>query len=159
LKVPTEAIIQMSNFVGFILEEAAYRKIEKIVLLGHVGKLIKVAGGIFHTHTHVADARMEILLAHAALAGVPIEKLRELAEIPTTEGAAKELLAAGWDSLLFDLAQRASLKAMEHVQGQVQIGTVFTLLDGQIIAWDHQAEQIIKDFWYKPKELIKFLKN
>jgi cobalt-precorrin-5B (C1)-methyltransferase len=159
LKTPTEAIIQMGNFVGFLLEEAAYRKIKKIILLGHVGKLIKVAGGIFHTHTHVADARMEILLAHAALAGVPIEKLREIAEIPTTEGAAKELLAVGWNSLLFDLAHRASQRAMEHVQGQVQIGTVFTLLDGKIIAWDEQAELTIQEFWHRPRELSEFSGN
>ena len=157
LKVPTEAIIQMSNFVGFLLEEAAYRKIEKVVLFGHIGKLIKVAGGIFHTHTHVADARAEILLAHAALSGVSVEKLKELAEIPTTEGAARDLLAGGWETLLFDLAHRASLRAMEHVQGRIQIGTVFTLLNGEMIAWDDHAERIIKESWHRPQKMARFL--
>lgn len=151
LKVPEEAIIQMSNFVGFLLEEAAFRKIEKVVLFGHIGKLIKVAGGIFHTHTHVADARMEILLTHAALAGVPLKRLKELAEFPTTEGAAKELVAEGWEGLLFELAHRASLRAMDHVHGQIQIGTVFTLLNGEMVAWDEQAEKIIKEAWQWPK--------
>lgn len=158
LLVPAEAIVQMSNFVGFLLEEAAFRKIEKVVLFGHIGKLIKVAGGIFHTHTHVADARMEILLAHSALAGVPVERLKELAEFPTMEGAAKELLAEGWDAVLFELAQRASLRAMEHVHGQMQIGTVYTLLNGEMIAWDEQAEKIIKEFWHWPKGLRRVYK-
>lgn len=151
LRVPAEAIVQMSNFVGFLLEEAAFRKIEKVVLFGHIGKLIKVAGGIFHTHTHVADARMEILLAHAALAGVPIQHLKELAEFPTTEGAATELIAEGREGLLVELAHRASLRAMEHVHGQIQIGTVFTLLNGEMVAWDEQAEKIIKEAWHWPK--------
>ncbi len=151
LGVPAEAIIQMSNFVGFLLEEAAFRKIEKVILFGHIGKLIKVAGGIFHTHTHVADARMEILLAHAALAGVPVQRLKELAEFPTTEGAATELIAEGWEGLLFELAHRASLRAMDHVHGQIQIGTVFTLLNGEMVAWDDQAEKIIKEAWHWPK--------
>lgn len=155
LLVPAEAIVQMSNFVGFLLEEAAFRKIEKVILFGHIGKLIKVAGGIFHTHTHVADARMEILLAHAALGGVPVERLKELAELPTTEGAAKELLAEGWEALLFELAHRASLRAMDHVHGQIQIGTVFTLLNGEMVAWDEQAEKTIKEFWNWPKGLKK----
>lgn len=156
LKVPSEAIVQMSNFVGFLLEEAAFRKIEKVVLFGHIGKLIKVSGGIFHTHTHVADARMEILLAHAALAGIPVERLKELAEFPTTEGATKELLAEGWNALFFKLAQRASLRAMEHVHGQIQIGTVFTLINGEMIAWDEQAENTIKKFWNWPEGLKSF---
>lgn len=156
LLVPAEAIVQMSNFVGFLLEEAAFRKIEKVILFGHIGKLIKVAGGIFHTHTHVADARMEILLAHAALAGVPVERLKELAEFPTTEGAAKELLAEGCEALLFELAHRASLRAMDHVHGQIQIGTVFTLLNGEMVAWDEQAEKTIKEFWNWPEGLKNF---
>ncbi|MGI1658798.1 MAG: cobalt-precorrin-5B (C(1))-methyltransferase CbiD [Desulfitobacterium sp.] len=151
LRVPEEAIIQMSNFVGFLLEEAAYRKFEKVVLLGHIGKLIKVAGGIFHTHTHVADARMEILVAHAALAGVPQELLQKLAEFPTVEGAAEEVLAQGWEDLLFHLTQRASERAQEHVRGDLQVGTAFTLLNGEIIAWDARAHDIIKEFWYWPE--------
>jgi cobalt-precorrin-5B (C1)-methyltransferase len=151
LRVPAEGIVQMSNFVGFLLEEAAFRKIEKVVLFGHIGKLIKVAGGIFHTHTHVADARMEILLAHAALAGVPVPRLKELAEFPMTEGAATELIAQGWQGVLFELAHRASLRAMEHVHEKMQIGTVFTLLDGEMVAWDEQAEKIIKEAWHWPK--------
>lgn len=151
LQVPEEAIIQMSNFVGFLLEEAAHRKIEKVVLLGHIGKLIKVAGGIFHTHTHVADARMEILVAHAALAGVPQEALQRLAEYPTVEGAAEEIRAKGWGNLFFDLAQRASARAQDHVQGELQVGSVFTLLSGEIIAWDDQAKDIVKEFWLWPQ--------
>lgn len=151
LQAPEEAVVQMSNFVGFLLEEAAVRKIRKVLLLGHIGKLIKVAAGIFHTHTHVADARMEILIAHAALAGVPVSRLQELAQFPTTEGAAGELIAEGQSRVLFDLAQRASARAMDHVHGQVEIGTVFTLISGEMIAWDEQAEKMIKEFWHWPE--------
>lgn len=151
LSIPAEAIVQMSNFVGFMLEEAAYRKIKHVVLFGHIGKMIKLAGGIFHTHTHVADARMEILIAHAAMAGIPVETLRELAEFPTTEGAAKELQSLGCISFLSDLAERASQRAMDHVHGKMEIGMVFTLLDGEMIAWDKRAERIIKEFWNWPK--------
>ncbi|WP_174270141.1 cobalt-precorrin-5B (C(1))-methyltransferase CbiD [Desulfitobacterium dehalogenans] len=151
LKVPEEAIIQMANFVGFLLEEAAYRKIEKVLLFGHIGKLIKVAGGIFHTHTHVADARMEILVAHAALNGIDRNFLQTIAEYPTVEGAAEEIRTKGWGNLLFKLAERASCRAQEHVHGEVQVGTAFTLLNGEIIAWDDQAKEICKEFWHWPQ--------
>ena len=51
------AIIQTSNFIGFMLEAAAERGIKKIILCGHIGKLIKVAAGIFHTHNRIADSK------------------------------------------------------------------------------------------------------
>lgn len=151
LEVPEDAIVQMSNFVGFLLEEAAYRQFKKVLIYGHVGKLIKVAGGIFHTHTHVADARMEILLAHGALAGISLDLLRELAELPTIEGMAYELKEKGWEKIFFHLAQRASERAMAHVKGEMEIGTVFTLINGDILAWDENAVKICQEFWTWPK--------
>jgi cobalamin biosynthesis protein CbiD len=141
--VPTEAVIQMSNFVGFLLEEAAYRKIERVLLLGHIGKLIKVSAGIFHTHNRVADARNEVLLAHAALAGINLETLTHLAEFPTTEGATLELLNLGEQKLLHHLAHLASERAQNFTFGSLSVGTIMTLLNGQPIGWDSKAQEIV----------------
>lgn len=143
-KIPAEAVIQMSNFVGFLLEEAAYRGIEQVILLGHVGKLIKVAGGIFHTHNRVADARMEILLAHAALAGVNLGTLAMLAELPTTEGAALELLRLGEQDLFHHLARLASVRAQAFTYGRLSVGTIMTLLNGQPAGWDLEARNMME---------------
>ena len=144
-KIPAEAVIQMSNFVGFLLEEAAYRGIEKVILLGHIGKLIKVSGGIFHTHNRVADARMEILVAHAALAGIKVDTLARLAEFPTTEGAAAELLLLGEQDLFHHLAHLASERAQAFVFGRLVVGSVMTLLNGQPIGWDPEAQKIVEE--------------
>jgi cobalt-precorrin-5B (C1)-methyltransferase len=143
LKAPQEAIIQMSNFVGYLLEEAAERNLEHILLLGHVGKLIKVAGGIFHTHNRVADARMEILVAHGVLNGIAPETLQELAAFPTIEGAARELLEMGEQAILHKLAECASQRAREFMHQQLKVGTILTLMNGQFIGWDNQAREFI----------------
>ncbi|HWQ41673.1 MAG TPA: cobalt-precorrin-5B (C(1))-methyltransferase CbiD [Desulfosporosinus sp.] len=142
--IPAEAVIQMSNFVGFLLEEAAYRGIEQVILLGHVGKLIKISGGIFHTHNRVADARMEILMAHAALAGVKLDTLKLLAEFPTTEGAASELLLLGEQKLFHHLAHLASVRAQAFTYGRLSVGTIMTLLNGQPVGWDPEALKIME---------------
>ncbi|SPF39560.1 cobalt-precorrin-5B (C1)-methyltransferase [Candidatus Desulfosporosinus infrequens] len=144
-KVPSEAVIQMSNFVGYLLEEAAYRGIEQVILLGHIGKLIKVAGGIFHTHNRVADARMEILVAHAALSGIKVDTLARLAELPTTEGGASELLLLGEQRLLHHLASLASARAQAFTCGQLTVGTVMTLLNGHPVGWDSEARKIAEE--------------
>ena len=57
------AIIQTSNFIGFMLEAAADKNVARVILCGHLGKLAKIAAGVFHTHNRVADARLETLAA------------------------------------------------------------------------------------------------
>lgn len=85
LNVSKEQIIQTGNFVGFMFEEAEKRGITKFTYFGHMGKLIKVAGGIFDTKHAVADGRREIMVAHAALCGVDGKHLQLLFDSKTTD--------------------------------------------------------------------------
>jgi cobalamin biosynthesis protein CbiD len=85
LKVTKEQIVQTGNFVGFMFEEAEKRGITKFTFFGHMGKLIKVAGGIFDTKHAVADGRREIMVAHAALCGADKEHLQRLFDSKTTD--------------------------------------------------------------------------
>ena len=59
--------------------------------MSHIGKLIKVAGGIMNTHSRAADCRMEIMAAHALLAGADAAQARKILSCVTTD-AALELL-------------------------------------------------------------------
>ena len=68
----------MSNYVGFMLEQAAELGYKKIVLAGAVGKLMKLAAGIMNTHSHIADGRNEIICTHAALLGATKDIIQEL---------------------------------------------------------------------------------
>ena len=85
LNVTKEQIIQTGNFVGFMFEEAEKRGITKFTYFGHIGKLIKVAGGIFDTKHAVADGRREIMVTHAALCGADRESLQRLFDSKTTD--------------------------------------------------------------------------
>ena len=85
LDVTKEQIVQTGNFAGFMFEEAEKRGITKFTYFGHMGKLIKVAGGIFDTKHAVADGRREIMVSHAALCGVDTANLRRLFDSKTTD--------------------------------------------------------------------------
>jgi cobalt-precorrin-5B (C1)-methyltransferase len=85
LDVSKEQIVQTGNFAGFMFEEAEKRGITKFTYFGHIGKLIKVAGGIFDTKHAVADGRREIMVAHAALCGVERQGLQKLFDSKTTD--------------------------------------------------------------------------
>lgn len=85
LNVSKEQIIQTGNFVGFMFEEAEKRGLTKFTYFGHMGKLIKVAGGIFDTKHAVADGRREVMVTHAALCGADRQSLQKLYDSKTTD--------------------------------------------------------------------------
>ncbi|MBZ7488079.1 hypothetical protein FMJ35_17265, partial [Klebsiella michiganensis] len=88
----------------------------QIVLIGHPGKLIKVAAGIFHTHSHIADARMETLVAHLALLGAPLALLQLVSECDTTEAAMEHIDAYGFQHIYHHLAERICLRVMQMLR-------------------------------------------
>ena len=85
LDITKEQIVQTGNYAGFMFEEAEKRGITKFTYFGHIGKLIKIAGGVFNTKHAVADARREIMVAHAAICGVDLEHLHKLFNSKTTD--------------------------------------------------------------------------
>jgi cobalt-precorrin-5B (C1)-methyltransferase len=85
LNVDDDQLIQMGNFVGYMLSEAEKENVKKITLLGHAGKLIKISAGIFNTKHSVADGRREIIAVHSALAGADKGVVKEIFESNTTE--------------------------------------------------------------------------
>ena len=85
LDITKEQVVQTGNYVGFMFEEAKKRGIDKFTFFGHIGKLIKVAGGIFNTKHAVADGRREIMITHAAICGAERSILERLYTSATTD--------------------------------------------------------------------------
>jgi cobalt-precorrin-5B (C1)-methyltransferase len=65
LGVDPDSLISVGNWLGPLLVEAGLVGARSVTLLGYHGKLIKLAGGIFNTSSHIADAKTEILAAIA----------------------------------------------------------------------------------------------
>jgi len=80
-------IIKVGNWIGPLLVDAAIKKVKTVILFGYHGKLIKLAGGIFHTHNHLADARIEILVYLAVQEKLPPEIIVELSQLDNLENA------------------------------------------------------------------------
>ena len=91
LGLPVSAVVPCSNYVGESLDLAVAAGFERILLVGNLGKLIKVAAGIMNTHSRISDARWEIMAAHAGLQGADASMLRQIRECTTTD-AMLELL-------------------------------------------------------------------
>ncbi|MGL4652799.1 cobalt-precorrin-5B (C(1))-methyltransferase CbiD [Cetobacterium sp.] len=85
--IDIEQSVVTSNFIGFMIDSAVKLGFKKIMLIGHIGKAIKVAGGIFNTHSRVADARLEIIAANAVSIDEPRENILKVLESNTAEEA------------------------------------------------------------------------
>jgi cobalt-precorrin-5B (C1)-methyltransferase len=82
-----ESAVRCSNYIGEALDCACELGFEEFLLVGNLGKLVKLAGGIMNTHSREADARMEILAANAALAGASAETVRRIMGCISTDDA------------------------------------------------------------------------
>ena len=116
-----------SNYLGEAIDHAVGCGFSSFLLVGHLGKLAKVAGGAMNTHSRVADGRRETLAAHTALCGGSRETVARVFDCPTTDAALAVLEADGLlrpvlDSLLAALDRNLRARA-----GEMEIGAlVFT---------------------------------
>ncbi len=83
--------VECSNFIGDFLDMAVEMGAEGVLLVGNLGKLVKLAGGIMNTHSRNADARMEILASNAVMAGADTESAKRIMGCVSTDDALEVL--------------------------------------------------------------------
>ena len=136
-----EQIIRMSNFVGFMLAELEELEVDEIIMVGHLGKIVKVAGGIFNTHSKVADGRREIIAAHAALAGAEQKVIADIFEINTAEEAAEYLLTHNLEIVLKNISEAVVTKVRAKLENKIKCKAVIFTLNQGIVALSKEAEE------------------
>ena len=116
LKYP---IVKVGNWIGPLLVHAAAKNVKRILLIGYHGKLIKLAGGIFHTHHHLADARIEILVFLAFKANISIKLIHQILKSNTIEDALISLEKEDIEitkKLWFLIANTVELRSHEYIK-------------------------------------------
>lgn len=111
-----------SNYIGYSLDYAVSQGFKSILLVGHIGKFIKLAGGIMDTHSKTADCRTELIAVHAAACGTPKIIIEKLLEAATTESCL-DLLDAAVPQLTSQIINRILLRIQSYLDNRVSIGT------------------------------------
>jgi cobalt-precorrin-5B (C1)-methyltransferase len=125
---PAVPAAQMSNFVGFALDEAARLGFGRLLVAGHPGKLVKVAAGVMQTHNLYADARREAVIAALARMGAPWALAERVHGCATTEAMVGVIRRAGYQAVWDHLADAAAEYCEVRVRGAAEIDAAF--LDG-----------------------------
>ncbi|MBE9045735.1 cobalt-precorrin-5B (C(1))-methyltransferase [Pleurocapsales cyanobacterium LEGE 10410] len=155
--IDPQRIIKTANWLGSMLVTAGAAEIESILLFGYHGKLIKLAGGIFHTHNHLADGRLEIFTAYCARLGLPQSQIEQIFNCSTTESALNLLRKIEFqekrtnlvDLVYEELARAIDLKSQEYIykytEQKLRIGSVLFDRRRRIIKKSNNAMLLLSD--------------
>ena len=121
LGIRGENSLKFSNYLGEVLDYATELKFREILIVGHIGKMVKVAGGMMNTHSHNGDFRMEILSCYAALYGADAEVVEEILSSVTTEQALTVLERENIrNKVINKVSERAEYYINKRVDNQIK---------------------------------------
>ncbi len=138
--------VKFSNYVGELLDFAAEYKFKNVLLAGHIGKFVKLAGGIMNTHSSFADCRMEILAAHTALyRGADV--CREIMACTTTDEALELLEKYGvFHQIMDSVAGKAEYYVNMRTRGFVSCGVIIYSDKRGLLSAGKNGKKLVGEF-------------
>lgn len=144
-----EQSVKCSNFIGEAFDYAYDLGYQQIILIGHIGKLVKVGAGIMNTHSKTADARMETLCSCVVLAGGDTFLAKNILSCNTTDDALSVLAQTPYFRKTMDILLEKIIYHLRHrTRQEIQIEVILFSNVYGILA---QSEKV--------DELISILKN
>ena len=135
-----------SNYIGDAVDAARLEGFEEVILIGHIGKLVKLAGGIMNTHSKTADCRRELFVCHAALCGAGADTCRALMNEVTTDGCLNVLDRAGLRDTVMDSLLRVIQEHLARRAGDMRIGALLFSSEAGLLGLTDTARELL-DEW------------
>lgn len=137
--------VTCSNFVGELLDYAVYKGFETLLLIGHSGKLVKLAQGVMNTHSKYADCRTEALALYAMFAGAGAEVGKEVAGSLTTDEAVKVLQREGiFEEVIDKITERIDFYMQHRVHGKIKTAALMFSNVYGILGKTAAADELVK---------------
>lgn len=131
LNLDVNKIVRTSNYIGDAIDACKELGYKGVLLVGHIGKLVKLAAEMWNTHSKYGDARMEILSSYAAACGASPEVAKEILESATTDEGLRILKDCGLkDAVLQRWSDKVDAVARRR-SGEMEIGVItFSRVEG-----------------------------
>lgn len=137
--------VKCSNFIGEAIDSALEYGFESILIVGHIGKLVKLGAGIMNTHSAQADGRMDVLVTCGVLAGADVETLRKIPECVTVDAALEIFQNAGMLERVSEILMRKTEYYLNaKVKNAVKIGALMFSNKFGIIGQTSSAKELIE---------------
>lgn len=150
LNIKDKYIVKTSNFIGFMIDNAKSLGFKKILMIGHAGKMVKVAGGNFQTHSKFSDSRMEILAAHCAcLENCTRDVIKKILECITTDEAVEIINESNLCEVFDDIASRICEKVTQRAFHEVDFETIIFSNEYGMLGKSKNAMLSMEEFIYE----------
>ena len=121
MQLDLEGAVTCSNFVGELLDYAVYLGFETLLLIGHSGKLVKLAQGVMNTHSKYADCRTELFALQAMFHGASVEVGKEIYGCLTTDEVTKILKREQlFEPVMEQVTQKIDFYMQHRVHGKIK---------------------------------------
>ena len=136
--------VQSSNFIGDTIDMCKDLGFQGALLIGHIGKLVKIAGGMMNTHSKYGDCRMEIMAAHAAAAGAPAEVIQEILTCVACDDVLRILTEhGGYEDTMLRIVDRIRFH-LQHRADEMEIGAVTFSKEYGTLGKTPNADRLLK---------------
>jgi len=133
LRLPDDSVIKIGDHVGFMLEECARKRIEEVLLIGHIGKLVKVANGQLNTHSRLGDGRIDAIAHYATRLGADRGMINAIFQETTAEATVKIFRERGLMEIFDHIAQQVVSKTNEFVGDELKLSCIILSLGGEVL--------------------------
>ena len=121
MQLDLEGAVTCSNFVGELLDYAVFLGFETLLLIGHSGKLVKLAQGVMNTHSKYADCRTELFALQAMFHGASIEVGKEIYGCLTTDEVTKILKRENlFEPVMEEVTEKIDFYMQHRVHGKIK---------------------------------------
>ncbi|HBG4728124.1 TPA: cobalt-precorrin-5B (C(1))-methyltransferase [Clostridioides difficile] len=149
LNLDIKYVVRVSNFIGYMIKEAQRIGYKKILMAGHIGKFIKVSAGIFNTHSKVADARSEILVANLALMGARYEFLNKINQCVTTEEAVELINSSEYREVYNILSNKCRERVKQYLNedsDDIDVEVIIFSMDKSLLGKSDNTDDLVEVF-------------
>ena len=145
MKIDISTAVTCSNFVGELLDYAVLQGFESVLIIGHSGKLIKLAQGVMNTHSKYADCRSEFLALQAMFHGASPAVGKEIYLSLTTDEMTKILKREGlFEAVMEEAARKIDFYMQKRVHGKLKTGAILFSNVYGILGETASAEELLK---------------
>ncbi|MCT6924878.1 cobalt-precorrin-5B (C(1))-methyltransferase [Metasolibacillus sp.] len=147
--LPEEAFIEMGDFVGFTLKHCKRLGIERVSLVGMMGKFSKVAQGVMMVHSKSAPINFEFLAQLAKAAGADEATLAEVLEANTASHVGDMMLERGLHDFFYQMCKCCCYASLDHIRGGLTLSTSLYSMKGELLGRAENIATVNEDDWYR----------
>lgn len=137
--------VQTSNFIGDAIDICKELEFKGALLIGHIGKLVKLAGGMMNTHSRYGDCRMEILAAYAGASGLSAERMEEILNCAACDDVLRILQEAGcFEKTLRSVTGRVHFHLSHRAGEGTEVGTILFSKEYGLLGQTSNAQNLIQ---------------